>query len=135
MFAFYRLSDVKNVQILCMVTSRPSSFQKTLSSLERGRSALRFLRRIVRPRDCWRSLWRLTPASDPELVVMAPKLGVAVASWEERECMVRRLTDFLVSARWYLHEDKENVLTAFYAGQRLNAAFLNDLNFGLRKIE
>jgi hypothetical protein len=109
--AFLELGKASSAAlVLSAVTPRPSFLLESPSSIERRRSALRLLSEIGMDAGHWRTLRGLIRESDEELVVGASKLGVSIASTEDRLIMARRLVDFLSSAPWHLQEDIENVL-------------------------
>lgn len=97
---------------LSAVTPLPSSFLESPSSLERRRSAVRLLNEIGADAERWQTLRELTQEPDAELVVGASKLGINVASREDRLIIVRRHSELLSSAPWHLQEDIESLLVA-----------------------
>lgn len=94
------------------VTPRPASLLENPSSIERRRSALRILNEIGITRQQWEILRELLHDPDEELVVGASRLGLPLASPEDRMTMARRLMALLASAPWHLQEDIEGLLVA-----------------------
>lgn len=92
------------------VTPSPSSSMETPGSLERRRSAVRLLNSIGISVAHWRILRALIQESDTVLAVEAAKLGIRVASTEDRALMAQRLIEVLSSAPWHLRQDIEESL-------------------------
>jgi len=94
------------------LTPSPNSSLETPGSLERRRSAVRLLNSIGISAVHWQVLSALIHESDAVLVVEASKLGLKVASTEDRAMMARRLIGFLPSTSWYLRKDVEENLVS-----------------------
>jgi hypothetical protein len=92
------------------VTPYPSSSMETPGSLERRRSAVQLLNSIGISVAHWQILRGLIHGSDAELVVDASKLGIRLASKEDRAMIAHRLIEFLSSTSWYLRQDIEGNL-------------------------
>jgi hypothetical protein len=92
------------------VTPSPSYSMETPGSLERRRSAVRLLNSIGISAAQWRILRPLVQEPDTVLAVEAVKLGIRVASTEDRALMAQRLIEALSSAPWHLRLDIEKSL-------------------------
>lgn len=92
------------------VTPLPSASRETPGSLKRRRSALGLLTSIGISAAQWQALRNLLHESDPELTVEVAKLGLRVASTEDRALMARRMIDLLGLAPWPLRGDIEEIL-------------------------
>jgi hypothetical protein len=92
------------------ITPYPGLASETPSSLQRRRSVVRLLNRIGMVAEYWPTLRELIHEPDAELFVNASKLGVAIASQNDREMIARRILGILPSAPWHLQEDVVEVL-------------------------
>jgi hypothetical protein len=92
------------------VTPSPNSSMETPGSLERRRSAVRLLNSIGISAAQWRILRPLIQEPDTVLAVEAAKLGIRVASTEDRALMAQRLIQTLPSSPWHLRQDIEESL-------------------------
>lgn len=111
--AFLKLGVMaREVLVQAAVTPFPDSALETPTSLKRRRSAVRILSSIGISAAPWQILRGLIQESDAELVVEAAKLGVRVASKEDRALMARRLIKLLSSTSWHLLADIEETLVA-----------------------
>lgn len=97
---------------LSAVTPRPNLLTETPSSLLRRRSALGLLSLIGICAEHWQILRVLIHDPDAHLVAGVAKLGIGLASNEERIIIAKRLLGLLASAPWYLQEDIEDSLVA-----------------------
>lgn len=111
--AFQKLGKAScDTLVLSAVTLRPGPFVESPSSLERRRSAIRLLNGIGIAPQHWQTLRRLLDEPDEELVVGASKLGMSIASREDRRAISHRLIGLVALAPWHLQEDIEDILTA-----------------------
>ncbi len=101
-----------NTLVQSAVTPVPSPSTETSSSLERRRSAVRLLNKVGMPAKHWQILRRLIYEPDKELVVGASKLGMGVASNDDRVIIIHRLVELVSSVPWYLQEDVADMLVA-----------------------
>jgi hypothetical protein len=92
------------------VTPQPNSFMETTSSLQRRRSAVRLLYEIGTPPEYWLVLRELVYDPDEELFVSVTKLGITIASKEDRAIIIFRIRKLLSSTQWHLQEDIEDLL-------------------------
>jgi hypothetical protein len=90
---------------LSAVTPRPNFWMETPSSLQRRRCSVRLLHKIGMPVEYWLTLRKLLDEPDEELFTAASKLGVRLASKEDRVIIGRRLIELLFLAPWYLQGD------------------------------
>jgi len=92
------------------VTPQPGFFMETPSSIQRRRSAVKLLYKIGMPPEHWQVLRELIHDSDEEVFVGVSKLGIRIASKDERLVIARRIKKIAPSAPWYLHEDVKSIL-------------------------
>lgn len=97
---------------LSAVTPCPNFWMETPSSLQRRRSAVWLLNKMGMPAEYWQILRNLINEPDEELLTAASKLGVRLASKEDRVLIAYRLTKLISSAPWYLRRDIEDNLVA-----------------------
>ncbi len=119
---FYRLAAEEALQkfgvaacsalALSAVTPCPNFSMETPSSLQRRRSAIKLLHKIGTPAEYWQILRNLLNEPDEELFIAASKLGVRLASKEDRVIIARRLIKVISSVPWYLRRDIEDNLVA-----------------------
>jgi hypothetical protein len=109
--AFLKLGALAHDALVqAAVTPLPDAALETPASLKRRRSAVRLLSSLGISAASWQILRGLLLESDAELVVEAAKLGVRVASEEDRALMARRLLKLLAATSWHLLADIEATL-------------------------
>ncbi len=94
------------------ITPRPSFVMETPSSLHRRRSALKLLYKIGTPPEYWQVLRELIHDPDEEILIAVSKLGLSLASKEDRVVIAHRLIKLISSAPWHLRRDIEDNLVA-----------------------
>ncbi len=111
--AFLRLGTLAGDSLSqAAVTPHPGPSTETPGSLKRRRTVVRLLNNLGISAANWQVLRSLLRETDAELVVAAAKIGIELASEEDRKLMAHRLTGFLSSTPWHLGKDIEKNLVA-----------------------